>query len=98
MFGVPVFATPRFVSASNSPSGTRQRNDPVSRSIAASMPQGGFWHGYPCESVKNSYLRARSAQGNAAPSRVFTMPEQPAHVHRVDEQQVRLFGSKDAPP
>ena len=45
MFGVPVFGTPRFVSSSNSPRVSRQRNSPVLRSTAVRWPQGGFWQG-----------------------------------------------------
>ena len=38
---LPVGATPRLVNSSYSPSGTRQRNSPLSRSMAVMCPQGG---------------------------------------------------------
>ena len=39
---VPVLGTPRAVSSGCSPSGTRQANSPVFRSIAFNRPHGGL--------------------------------------------------------
>src|SRR5215475_3321449 len=45
ILAVPVGGNPFAISSSTTPSTTRQRNSPRSRSIAVRLPQGGFWQG-----------------------------------------------------
>src|SRR5437867_7823829 len=54
-FPHPVFALPRAARSAYSPRGIFQRYLPVLRSIALSVPQGGFSAGYPSGSRNLPY-------------------------------------------
>src|SRR5579859_896197 len=53
-FGAPVGEIPFAISSSTTPSTLRQRNSPLSRSMAVRKPHGGFWHGFSFGSQKRA--------------------------------------------
>src|SRR5579864_1825118 len=99
ILGVPVGGTPRATSSSTTPSTARQRNSPLSRSMAVRNPHGGFWHGYKFGSQKRALFVPELAgrYGISDPAGRFTMWNSiPTSIEFT--YSVCVSGSHDAPP
>src|SRR5262249_7230976 len=99
MFGAPVGGRPRSMSLSTTPSTERQRNVPLSRSIAVRKPNGGLWHGIRSGSQKRelgepwpSVRYGIAEPGGRAAIRV-SMPASAEFTY-----SVWVSGSNEAPP